>query len=390
MGRAAHQGGQGLRLRPDGRGGRQVPRRRSRPGKDSPYRNRSVEENLDLFRRMKAGEFPDGARTLRAKIDMNSPNFNMRDPVMYRILHAQHHRTGDKWCIYPMYDWAHGQSDSIEGITHSICTLEFENHRPLYDWFIDAAGHLPSAADRVRPAQPDLHGAEQAPADPAGARKSTSAAGTTRGCRRSSGMRRRGYTPEAIRKFCERIGVSKFDGVIDMAWLEDALREDLNKQAPRVMAVLRPLQGGDRELPRRPDRGAGRGQQSRRTRRPARARCRSRACCTSSRTISARTRPRSSSAWRPGREVRLRYAYFVKCIGVDEGPEDRRGRSSCAAPTTRPPAAATRPDGRKVKGTIHWVVGRSRARRRGAAVRPPVHEARTRTTCRRGRTTWRT
>src|SRR5262245_12011208 len=209
-------------------------------GHESPYRNRSVDESLDLFRRMMAGEFPDGAKTLRAKIDMNSPNFNMRDPVMYRILHAEHHRTGNTWCIYPMYDWAHGQSDSIEKITHSICTLEFENHRPLYDWYIQALGiYAPQQIEFARlnltytvlskrrliqlVQENHVRGWD----DP---RMPT-----------ICGLRRRGYTPEAIHKFCERIGVSKFNGVIDVSWLEDALREDLNRRAPRVMGVLRPL-----------------------------------------------------------------------------------------------------------------------------------------------------
>ena len=210
------------------------------PGKNSPYRERSIEENLDLFECMKAGQFSDGARTLRAKIDMASPNLNMRDPVMYRILHATHHRTGDRWCIYPTYDFAHGQSDSIEGITHSICTLEFEDHRPLYDWFLDhLAIHHPQQIEFARlnltytvlskrkllelVKQGHVSGWD----DP---RMPTLA-----------GFRRRGYTPEAIRTFCERIGVAKRNSTVDIAMLEHCLREDLNKRAPRVMAVLRPL-----------------------------------------------------------------------------------------------------------------------------------------------------
>src|SRR6266404_5268202 len=212
----------------------------TQPGKDSPYRNRSVEENLNLFGRMKAGEFPDGTRVLRAKIDMASPNLNMRDPVMYRILHAEHHRTGDKWCIYPMYDFTHGQSDSIEHITHSICTLEFENHRPLYDWYIEALGiyhpqqiefarlnltYTVMSKRRLIQLVTDKH--VRGWDDP---RMPT-----------ICGVRRRGYTPEAMRKFCERIGVSKFNGLIEVSWLEDALREDLNKRANRVMGVLHPL-----------------------------------------------------------------------------------------------------------------------------------------------------
>jgi glutaminyl-tRNA synthetase len=212
----------------------------TQPGKESPYRNRSVEENLDLFERMRQGEFPDGSRTLRAKIDMASPNLNMRDPVMYRILHASHHRTGDKWCIYPMYDFAHGQSDSLEQITHSICTLEFEDHRPLYNWFIQQLGIFPSQQiefDRLNLTYTLLskrkllqlvqEGRVRGWDDP---RMPT-----------ISGIRRRGYTPEAIRNFCAAIGVSKTTGTIDLAMLEHFVREDLNKRAPRAMAVLRPL-----------------------------------------------------------------------------------------------------------------------------------------------------
>ena len=210
------------------------------PGRNSPYRNRSIEENLDLFQRMKAGEFPDGSRTLRAKIDMAHPNLNLRDPVMYRILHAHHHRTGDKWCIYTMYDWAHGQSDSIERITHSICTLEFENHRPLYDWYCDALGiyhpqqiefarlnltYTMMSKRRLLQLVTDKHVSGWD--DP---RMPTIA-----------GMRRRGYTPESIRSFCAKIGVAKFNSTIDMQVLENAVREDLNRRAPRTMAVLRPL-----------------------------------------------------------------------------------------------------------------------------------------------------
>src|SRR5512136_2723468 len=210
------------------------------PGRESPYRNRSVEENLDLFRRMRAGEFPDGSRTLRAKIDMASGNINMRGPVIYRILHAEHHRTGNTWCIYPMYDFAHGQCDSIEGITHSICTLEFEDHRPLYDWFLDELeiGHpqqiefarlnlshtVMSKRKLLQLVQERVVSGWDDPRMPT-----------------LSGLRRRGYTPEATRSFCERIGVAKRDSMVDVALLEYCIREDLNKRAPRVMAVLRPL-----------------------------------------------------------------------------------------------------------------------------------------------------
>src|SRR5438128_8131769 len=210
------------------------------PGRESPYRNRSVEENLDLFERMKKGEFPDGSRTLRARIDMASPNLNMRDPVMYRILHMEHHRTGDKWCIYPMYDFTHGQSDSIERITHSICTLEFEDHRPLYDWFIEQLGiYHPQQIefDRLNLTYTLLS-----------KRKLLTLVqeGYVRGwddprMPTLSGIRRRGYTPEALRNFCGAIGVSKTNGTIELAMLEHFVREDLNKRAPRVMAVVRPL-----------------------------------------------------------------------------------------------------------------------------------------------------
>ena len=210
------------------------------PGENSPYRDRDIEESIDLLDRMKRGEFPDGSRTLRAKIDMAHPNLNMRDPVLYRIMHASHHRTGDKWCIYPMYDFTHGQSDSIEGVTHSICTLEFENHRPLYDWFLDELGiYHPQQIEFARLnltytvmskrklLQLVSDGHVSGWDDP---RMPT-----------LCGLRRRGYTPASIRKFCTHIGVTKFDGLTDMAVLENSIREDLNRSAPRVMGVLRPL-----------------------------------------------------------------------------------------------------------------------------------------------------
>jgi glutaminyl-tRNA synthetase len=321
-------------------------------GRESPYRNRSVEENLDLFRRMRAGEFPDGARTLRAKIDMKSPNFNMRDPVMYRILHEEHHNTGNKWCIYAMYDWAHGQSDSIEKITHSICTLEFENHRPLYDWYIDALGiYHPQQIEfarlnltytvlsKRRLIQLVQEGHVKGWDDP---RMPT-----------ICGVRRRGYTPEAIRKFCERIGVSKYDGVIDISWLEDALREDLNKRANRVMAVLRPLrvvienypEGQIEELeavnnPEDPAAGTRKAPFGR--------------VLYIEREDFREDPPKDFFRLTPGREVRLRYAYFVKCIGVEKDPKTGEViELRCTYdPATR---GGDAPDGRKVKGTIHWV-----------------------------------
>ena len=224
------------------------------PGKNSPYRDRSIEENLDLFKRMKAGEFPDGSRTLRAKIDMSSPNMNMRDPVMYRILHAEHHRTGNDWCIYPMYDYAHCVSDSLEQITHSICTLEFEDHRPLYDWFLEELGIFHSqqiefarlnltytVMSKRKLLQLVQEGFVSGWDDP---RMPT-----------ISGMRRRGYTPEAIRTFADTIGVSKANSLVDVELLEHVLRDDLNERAPRVMAVVRTAQGRDRQLPRGPGRG---------------------------------------------------------------------------------------------------------------------------------------
>ena len=341
------------------------------PGRDSPYRNRSVEENLDLFERMRAGEFPDGSRTLRAKIDMASPNLNMRDPVMYRILHAAHHRTGDKWCIYPMYDFTHGQSDSIEGITHSICTLEFENHRPLYDWFIEQLGiYHPQQIEFARLnltytvmskrklLQLVQKGYVSGWDDP---RMPT-----------LCGLRRRGYTPEAIRNFCARIGVSKANSI--------GRHGPARARRPRGPEQARAARdgraaaaaGGDRQLPRGPGRGAGGGQQPRGRRAWARARCRSRACSTSSRTTSARTRPRSTSAWRPGREVRLRYAYFVTLHRRGQGREDRRGRR--AALHLRP-GDPRRQRARRPQGEGHdpLGLGRPRRRRRGAAVRPPLH-----------------
>ncbi|MGE5237246.1 MAG: glutamine--tRNA ligase/YqeY domain fusion protein [Chloroflexota bacterium] len=322
------------------------------PGRNSPYRDRSVGENLDLFERMKAGEFPDGARTLRAKIDMASGNINMRDPVLYRILHAAHHRTGDTWCIYPTYDWAHGQSDSIEGITHSICTLEFEDHRPLYDWCLDQLGiHHPQQIEfaRLNLSHAVLskrklirlvnEGHVTGWDDP---RMPTLA-----------GIRRRGYTPESIRNFCERIGVARRDSMVDMALLEYCVREDLNRRAPRVMAVLRPLKvvidnyPEDREEyleatnnPEDPGMGSREVPFSR--------------ALYIERDDFMENPPKQFYRLAPGREVRLRYAYFVKCTGVVKDP--RTGEVTELRCTYDP---ATRggdaPDGRKVKSTLHWV-----------------------------------
>jgi glutaminyl-tRNA synthetase len=321
------------------------------PGTDSPHRNRSVEENLDLFQRMKAGEFPDGSRVLRAKVDMASPNLNMRDPVMYRILHAEHHRTGNKWCIYPMYDYAHGQSDSLEKVTHSMCTLEFEDHRPLYNWFIQQLGIFPTQQiefDRLNLTHTLLSKRKLLQLvqekrvrgwdDP---RMPT-----------LSGIRRRGYTPEAIRNFCGAIGVSKTTGSIELAMLEHFVREDLNKRAPRVMAVLRPLkvvidnypenQVEEMDAVNNPeDEAAG----SRKV--------------PFSRVLYIEqddfreVPPPKYFRLTPGREVRLRYGYLVTCTSVVKNERGEVVEVHCTYdPATR---GGNTPDGRKVKATIHWV-----------------------------------
>jgi glutaminyl-tRNA synthetase len=314
------------------------------PGRDSPNRNRSVSENLDLFQRMKNGEFPDGSRTLRAKIDMASPNLNMRDPVMYRIKRAHHHRTGDKWCIYPSYDYTHGQTDSIEGITHSICTLEFENHRPLYDWFCrELKIHHPQ---QIEFARLNLTYAVMSKRKLLQLVQEKHVAGwddprmlTIRG------LRRRGYTPEAIQAFCERIGVAKFNSTIDMAWLEDAIREDLNERAPRAMAVLRPLkvvltnfpEGDVREFdaaihPQKPEFGTRKVPLSREL--------------YIEQEDFMEDAPKKFFRLKPGGEVRLRFAGIIKC---DEVIKDSTGRVIELRCTFDPDHA------RKVKGTIHWV-----------------------------------
>ena len=323
------------------------------PGKGSPFRNRSVAENLELFEGMRRGDFPDGSRTLRAKIDMASPNLNLRDPVMYRILKAEHHRTGNKWCIYPMYDWAHGQSDMIEGITHSICTLEFEDHRPLYDWFLEAvhAAHRPQQIEFARLnitytllSKRKLlrlvnEGHVQGWDDP---RMPTLA-----------GIRRRGFPPASLRNFAERIGVAKRDSIVDWALLEHYVREDLNKNAPRLMGVLRPLkvvllnypEGQVEELeavnnPEDPAAGT--------------------------RTIPfsrvlyieqedfMENPPKKFYRLAPGREVRLRYAFFIKCVEAIKDPASGEIQElHCTYdPATR---GGNAPDGRKVKVTMHWV-----------------------------------
>lgn len=321
------------------------------PGKNSPYRDRTVEENLDLFSRMRAGEFPDGSRTLRAKIDMASPNINMRDPVIYRILRATHHRTGDQWCIYPMYDFTHCLSDSIEGITHSLCSLEFEDNRPLYDWFVEQLGvHHPRQIEfarlnlsrtvmskrRLRRMVEEGHVAGWD--DP---RMPTLAA-----------MRRRGYPPEAIRSFCDRIGVAKADSIVDIALLEFCVREHLNRFSPRVMAVLNPLkvvienypEGESEEIdavnnPEDPSAGMRKVPFSRHL--------------YIERDDFMEDPPKKFYRLAPGREVRLRYAYFVKCVDVVKDSTGEIVELRCTYdPETR---GGDAPDGRKVKATLHWV-----------------------------------
>lgn len=322
------------------------------PGIESPYRNRSIEENLDLFERMKNGEFPDGSRTLRAKIDMKHPNLNMRDPVMYRILHEEHHRTGNKWCIYPMYDYAHGQSDSIEGITHSICTLEFEDHRPLYDWFCDELEiHHPQQIEFARlnltytlmskrkllelVKEGIVYGWD----DP---RMPT-----------ISGFRRRGYTPESIRNFAERVGVAKSESIVDYALLEFCIREDLNKKAKRVLAVMNQLKVIITNFPENAEEELD--------------------AINNPEDLSMGVRkikftreifidkddfmidpPKKYYRLSPGKEVRLRYGYYITCTGykVDENTGEVVEVYCTYDPETK---GGQSPDGRKVQGTIHWV-----------------------------------
>ena len=321
------------------------------PGKDSPYRNRTVAENIELFERMRSGKLPDGSHTLRAKIDMSSSNVNLRDPVMYRMLKAHHHRTGDKWCIYPMYDYAHGQSDSLEGITHSICTLEFENHRPLYDWFCQALGiHHPQQIEfsrlnltytmmskrRLLELVKERH--VKGWDDP---RMPT-----------ISGLRRRGYTPEAVREFCRRVGVTKFDGVTDIVQLENALREDLNERATRVMAVLRPLKVVIENYPE------GQTEELEAINNPQDESAGTRKVPFTREIYIERDdymddAPKKFFRLSVGREVRLRYAYFVKCTEVIKDKSGEVIELRCTYdPETK---GGNAPDGRKVKGTIHWV-----------------------------------
>ena len=323
------------------------------PGAESPYRNRTVEESLDLFARMKAGEFPDGSRTLRAKIDMASPNLNLRDPVMYRILHAEHHRTGNRWCIYPMYDFAHGQSDSIERITHSICTLEFEDHRPLYDWYVEQLGiYRPQQIefDRLNLTYTLLS-----------KRKLLTLVqdGHVRGwddprMPTLAGIKRRGFTPEAIRNFCGAIGVSKTTGTIELGLLEHHVREDLNRRAARVMAVLRPLRVVVDNYPE------GLVEEMEAVNNPEDASMGTRKVPFSrvlyiERDDFREVPPKQYYRLSPGKEVRLRYGYFVTCTSVvkDEQSGEVTGIHCTYDPATKGGNAP--PDGRKVKSTIHWL-----------------------------------
>ncbi len=321
------------------------------PGRDSPWRDRSVEENLDLLARMRAGEFEDGSRTLRAKIDMASPNLNLRDPVMYRIRRTSHHRTGDAWCIYPMYDWAHGQSDSIERVTHSICTLEYEDHRPLYDWYLDALGiyhpqqiefarlNLSHTVMSKRKLLELVDGGHVTGWDDP--RMPTIA-----------GLRRRGYTPESIRKFCERIGVAKSDNLVDVALLEHCVREDLNKRAPRVMAVLRPLRLVIENYPE------GQTEAVEAVNNPEDAAMGTRKVPFSRVLLIEQDDFRESPPPKyfrlsPGSEVRLRYAYVVRCVGLVK--DERTGAVTEVRCTYDPATRGGDAPGRKVRGTIHWV-----------------------------------
>jgi glutaminyl-tRNA synthetase len=323
------------------------------PGKDSPYRTRAVAENLDLFERMRAGEFPEGAHTLRAKIDMASGNLNMRDPVMFRILHASHHRTGDKWCIYPMYDYAHCVSDAIEGITHSICTLEFEDHRPLYDWFLDQL-QTPCHPQQIEFARLNLSYTLMSKRKLLQLVSQRHVSGWDDPRMPTiSGLRRRGYTPESIRAFCERIGVAKRDSVVDIALLEHCLREDLNKRAQRVMAVLRPLRVVIENYPE------GQVEEMEAVNNPEDASMGTRQVPFSrvlyiERDDFREAPPRQFFRLAPGREVRLRYAYYITCTGV---MKDERTGEVVELRCTYDPATrgGWAPDGRQVKSTIHWV-----------------------------------
>ena len=321
------------------------------PAQPSPFRDRSIEENIDLFTRMKAGEFPDGSKTLRAKISLDSPNMQMRDPAMYRIRHARHHRTGNTWCIYPMYDWAHGLEDSIEKITHSLCTLEFENHRPLYNWYLDESEvYRPQQIEFARLnlsytvmskrkllelVQEKLVNGWDDPRMPT-----------------ISGMRRRGYTPESLRAFSDRIGIAKRNNVIDVAMLEHSVREDLNKRAKRVMAVLNPLKVTIKNYPE------GQSEELKAVNNPEDESAGTRLIPFSGEIYIEREdfmedAPKKFFRLAPGREVRLRYAYFITCEQV---LKDESGNITELICTYDPLSKGGKsPDGRKVKGTLHWV-----------------------------------
>jgi glutaminyl-tRNA synthetase len=322
------------------------------PGKNSPFRDRGLEENLDLFTRMRKGEFRDGTRTLRAKIDMASPNINLRDPVMYRILHAHHHRTGDAWCIYPSYDWAHGQSDSIEGITHSICTLEFENHRPLYDWCIEQLGIF--HPQQIEFARLNLTYTVMSKRKLLTLVKEKHVTGWDDPRMPTiCGLRRRGYTPEAMREFCRRIGVAKFNSTIDMHVLENAIRDDLNQHAPRVMAVLHPLKVVITNYPE------GKAEHLEGVNNPEDPAAGTRQIPFARELYIEREDfmedpPKQFYRLGPGREVRLRWAYFIKCESFVKDPKTGEVTElRCTYdPATR---GGNAPDGRKVKATIHWV-----------------------------------
>jgi glutaminyl-tRNA synthetase len=322
------------------------------PGRNSPHRDRTVDENLDMFERMRAGEFPDGSRTLRAKIDMASPNLNMRDPVLYRILRASHHRSGDTWCIYPMYDFAHGQSDSIEGITHSLCTLEFEDHRPLYDWFIDQLEIF--HPQQIEFARLNVNYTVLSKRK----LKRLVDEGLVKGwddprMPTLSGIRRRGYPPEAIRRFCDEIGVAKANSTVDVAQLENNVRDDLNKRSARVMGVLRPLRVVIDNYPE------DRVEELEAINNPEDAAMGTRKVPFSRVLYVEREdfREEAPKKWfrlAPGREVRLRYAYFVTCVDAVKDPATGE---VIELRCTYDPASrgGNSPDGRKVRGTLHWV-----------------------------------
>ena len=325
------------------------------PGRNSPYRERSVEENLELFAQMRSGELAEGSCVLRAKIDMASPNIIMRDPVLYRILKTSHHRTGDKWCIYPMYDFTHCLSDMIEGITHSLCTLEFKNNRPLYDWVLGHPGHpLPSPADRVCPAEYQLHGDEQAQAAATGERRTGPRLGRPTDAHHFR-TAARGYTPAAIRSFCDTIGIGRKESWIDMGVLENAVREDLGESAPRVLGVLKPLKV---VITNYPEDQVEEFEAQNHPKNPGMG----------TRTIPfcrefyieaddfMEEPPKKFFRLAPGREVRLRYAYLITCREVVKNEAGEVVELRCTYdPASRGGSA---PDGRKVKGTIHWVSAR--------------------------------